>query len=131
MLGISLDKAGATVQVLDLGAGSGVWRIVRWRQSAPDVTVTAVDWVDVLPATLGWGRGQFGFTDRYTFIEGDQKTADFGRGHHVATLGHILHSEGGARKQKLLRRIIKPRWLRAGRFAITEFLVNGKTGRGR
>jgi SAM-dependent methyltransferase len=118
---LALDKAGATVQVLDLGAGSGVWGIAL-AQSAPNVTVTAVDWVDVLPATRTT-VGRFGFTDRYTFVEGDLGTADFGQGHHVATLGHILHSEGEARSKKLLRKIFDA-LAPGGTIAIAEFLVN-------
>jgi ubiquinone/menaquinone biosynthesis C-methylase UbiE len=118
---LALDQKGGKVRVLDLGAGSGVWGIAL-AQSAPNVTVTAVDWVDVLPATRAT-VAKFGLTDRYTFVEGDLGTADFGRGQNVATLGHILHSEGEARSRKLLRKIFDA-LAPGGTVAIAEFLVN-------
>jgi 3-hydroxy-5-methyl-1-naphthoate 3-O-methyltransferase len=118
---LALEQKGGTVRVLDLGAGSGVWGIAL-AQSAPNVTVTAVDWVDVLPATRAT-VGRFGLTDRYAFVEGDLRTVDFGPGHNVATLGHILHSEGEARSKKLLQKIFDA-LAPGGTVAIAEFLVN-------
>jgi 3-hydroxy-5-methyl-1-naphthoate 3-O-methyltransferase len=47
---LALGGSGAVVRVLDLAAGSGVWGIAL-AQGSEKVTVTAVDWVDVLPAT--------------------------------------------------------------------------------
>jgi len=49
--------------------------------------------------------------------------ADFGDGYDVATLGHILHSEGEERSRQLLKkslRALKP----GGAIAIAEWLVN-------
>ena len=123
---LALDQRGGTVRVLDLGAGSGVWGIAL-AQSAPNVTVTAVDWAAVLPATRAT-VGRFGLTDRYTFAEGDLRTVDFGQGHNVATLGHILHSEGEARSKELLKKTFAS-LASGGTIAIGEFLVNAdRTG---
>ena len=47
--------------------------------------------------------------DRFHTVDGDLLEADFGTGHRVATLGHILHSEGEARSRKLLKRVFGPR----------------------
>ncbi|HXC96893.1 MAG TPA: methyltransferase [Edaphobacter sp.] len=118
---LALEQRGGTVRVLDLGAGSGVWGIAL-AQSAPNVTVTALDWVDVLPATRAT-VGRFGLANRYVFVEGDLGSADFGQGHDVVTLGHILHSEGEARSKKLLRKIFDA-LAPGGTVAIAEFLVN-------
>jgi 3-hydroxy-5-methyl-1-naphthoate 3-O-methyltransferase len=119
-------KSATPVRVLDLAAGSGVWGIAQ-AQTAPNVTVTAVDWPDVLPATRAT-VARFNLTDRFTFVEGDLLTADFGTGHTLATLGHILHSEGEARSKTLLRKTydaLAP----GGTIAIGEFLVNAdRTG---
>ncbi len=109
------------VRVLDLAAGSGVWGIAL-AQSGLHVTVTAVDWVDVLPATRKT-VARFGLTDRFAFVAGDLDSADFGRGHNVATLGHILHSEGEARSRTLLRKVFDA-LAPGGTIAIAEFLVN-------
>ena len=118
---LGLDGSESEVKVLDLAAGSGVWGIAL-AQSSEKVTVTAVDWVDVLPATEKM-VARFGLTDRFTFVSGDLQTADFGSGHNVATLGHILHSEGEARSRSLLRKTFEA-LAPGGTIAIAEFLVN-------
>jgi len=118
---LALDKSGAPVRVLDLAAGSGVWGIAL-AQSSERVAVTAVDWVNVLPATRET-VARFGLTDRYAFVAGDLLSADFGRSHNVATLGHILHSEGEARSRSLLRKVFEA-LAPGGTIAIAEFLVN-------
>jgi ubiquinone/menaquinone biosynthesis C-methylase UbiE len=123
---LGLEKSETEVRVLDLAAGSGVWGIAL-AQSSEKVKVTAVDWVDVLPATEKM-VGRFGPTDRFTFVSGDLQTADFGSGHHVATLGHILHSEGETRSKSLLRKTFDA-LAPGGTIAIAEFLVNAdRTG---
>ena len=49
--------------------------------------------------------------------------ADFGSGYQVATLGHILHSEGEVRGRKLLKKVYDS-LASGGTIAIGEFLVN-------
>lgn len=122
-LAAHLDLAAATtpVRVLDLAAGSGVWGIAL-AQSSAQVHVTAVDWPAVIPiaqATVS----RFGLTDRFTFSEGDLQEVSFGSGYHVATLGHILHSEGIDRSKALLRKTFES-LASGGTIAIAEFLVN-------
>lgn len=118
---LALGDDGAPVHVLDLAAGSGVWGIAV-AQSSKRVTVTAVDWAGVLPATKKM-VGRFGLSDRFSFVAGDLDAADFGKGHNVATLGHILHSEGEARSRKLLTKTFDA-LAPGGTIAIQEFLVN-------
>lgn len=107
--------------VLDLAAGSGVWGIAL-AQSSPGVRVTAVDWPDVLPVTKRT-VAHFELEDRFNFIPGDLLSADFGSGYTVATLGHILHSEGEERGRKLLAKVFAA-LAPGGTIAIAEFLVN-------
>jgi 3-hydroxy-5-methyl-1-naphthoate 3-O-methyltransferase len=115
------NGAGKPVRVLDLAAGSGVWGIAV-AQSSPHVRVTAVDWPGVIPVTRKT-VSRFGLADRFSFVEGDLLQADFGGGHTVATLGHILHSEGSARSQALLAKTFAA-LASGGTIAIAEFLVN-------
>jgi ubiquinone/menaquinone biosynthesis C-methylase UbiE len=123
---LGLESSESEVRVLDLAAGSGVWGIAL-AQSSERVTVTAVDWVDVLPATKKMAA-RFGLTDGFAFVSGDLMTADFGSGHNVATLGHILHSEGEARSRSLLRKTFEA-LAPGGTISIAEFLVNAdRTG---
>jgi ubiquinone/menaquinone biosynthesis C-methylase UbiE len=123
---LDLKSAAAPVSVLDLAAGSGVWGI-GLAQSSPQVRVTAVDWPGVLPVTRKT-VARFGVADRFSFVEGDLEQADFGTGHNVATLGHILHSEGIERSKALLKKTFAA-LAPGGTIAIAEFLVNAdRTG---
>jgi ubiquinone/menaquinone biosynthesis C-methylase UbiE len=120
-----LDVAARTapVSVLDLAAGSGVWSVAL-AQRSPQVRVTAVDWPGVLDVTRRV-TARFGVAERYSFVAGDLATADFGQDHDIATLGHILHSEGEPRSRALLRKTfdsLKP----GGTIAIQEFLVDNE-----
>jgi len=118
---LNLSAAASPVSVLDLAAGSGVWGIAL-AQSSPQVRVTAVDWPGVLPTTQKTVR-QFGLTGQYGFSAGDLLEADFGSEHHVAILGHILHSEGEKRSRALLKKTFKA-LASGGTIAIQEYLVN-------
>lgn len=118
---LNFDAAGGTVKVLDLAAGSGVWGIAL-AQSSAQVRVTAVDWPGVIPVTRKT-VARFGLADRFTFVDGDLLSADFGSGHNVATLGHILHSEGVERSKALLAKTFRA-LASGGTIAIAEFLVN-------
>ncbi len=118
---LKISKTKKPVSVLDLAAGSGVWGIALAEQS-PHVTISAVDWPTVLPVTQRVAA-QHGVADRLTQIPGDLLKAPFGKNHQVATLGHILHSEGAARSRKLLKKP-SPRWAPGGTIAVMEFLVN-------
>ncbi len=118
---LGLSRAIAPVRVLDLAAGSGVWGIALALQT-PHVTVTAVDWPGVLETTRRV-VDRYGLTQRYAFVAGDLLRAEFGAGHRIATLGHILHTEGEARSRELLRKTfgaLAP----GGTIAIGEFLVS-------
>lgn len=118
---LKIAEAKKAVSVLDLAAGSGVWSIALAKAS-PQVRVTAVDWEGVLPTTRKV-TARHGVADRYTFVAGDLDSADFGRRHHVATLGHILHSEGEERSRKLLHKTAAA-LTSGGTIAIAEFLVD-------
>ena len=114
------------MRVLDLAAGSGVWGIAI-AQGSKEVRVTAVDWPEVIPITRKTVAG-FGLADRFSFIAGDLLEADFGTDHTVATLGHILHSEGMERSRALIAKTFHA-LAPGGTIAIAEFLVNAdRTG---
>ncbi|HTZ56693.1 MAG TPA: methyltransferase [Acidobacteriaceae bacterium] len=112
---------GKGANVLDLAAGSGVWGIAM-AQASDKVRVTAVDWPEVLDTTRKT-VARFGVADRFSFVAGDLLKADFGSGHTVATLGHILHSEGRERSRELLKKTFHA-LAPGGTIAIAEFLVN-------
>jgi SAM-dependent methyltransferase len=118
---LGLPAAAGPVSVLDLAAGSGVWGI-SLAEKSKQVRVTAVDWPGVLPVTKRVAERQ-GVADRVKLVAGDLLEADFGRGHQVATLGHILHSEGADRSRALLKKTFAA-LAPGGTIAIAEWVVN-------
>jgi len=118
---LGIPKAKKPVRVLDLAAGSGVWGIALAEQS-PQVQISAVDWPPVLAVTERIAR-RHGVAQRLTKIPGDLSEVSFGKNHDVATLGHILHSEGRDRSRKLLKKTFAA-LAPGGTIAIMEFLVN-------
>jgi ubiquinone/menaquinone biosynthesis C-methylase UbiE len=118
---LKISKAKMPVSVLDVAAGSGVWGIALAEQS-PQVRVSAVDWPSVLAVTQRIAR-RHAVADQLTTIPGDVLKAPLGKNHQVATLGHILHSEGRARSRQLLKRTFDA-LAPGGTIAVMEFLVN-------
>ena len=118
---LKLAKTKNQIRVLDLAAGSGIWGIAL-TQKSPRVRVTAVDWAGMIPTTKRITQ-KFGVDGRFDYVEGDILQTNFGSGYDIATLGHILHSEGEERSRLLLNktfRALKP----GGTIAIAEWLVN-------
>jgi 3-hydroxy-5-methyl-1-naphthoate 3-O-methyltransferase len=118
---LKLASAQAPVRVLDLAAGSGVWGVAL-AQKSPNVHVTAVDWPAVIPVTRRVAA-RFNLADRFSYIEGDLLQVDFGKDHNIATLGHILHSEGESRSRQLLQKTFAA-LAAGGTIAISEFVLN-------
>jgi ubiquinone/menaquinone biosynthesis C-methylase UbiE len=118
---LKLAKTKNEIQVLDLGAGSGIWGIAL-AQKSPRVRVTAVDWAGMIPTTKRITQ-EFGVADRFNYVEGDMLEANFGSDYDIAILGHILHSEGEDRSRRLLKKIFRA-LKSGGTIAIAEWLVN-------
>ena len=114
------------LKVLDIASGSGVWGIAL-AQKSKQVRVSAVDWPRVLKVTQRIAA-RHGVAEQFSYIEGDMLEANFGAGYDIATLGHILHSDGEARSKKLLKRVFDA-LAPGGTIAIAEFLANSdRTG---
>ncbi|CCW34999.1 methylase involved in ubiquinone/menaquinone biosynthesis [Chthonomonas calidirosea] len=118
---LCLPQLSAPYSVLDVAAGSGVWSICLAMKS-PQVWATVVDFPQVLTVTRRM-LSRFGLTDRFRLVGGDMHTADFGKDHQIAILGHILHSEGEMRSRELLAKTYQA-LAPGGTIAIAEFLVN-------
>jgi cyclopropane fatty-acyl-phospholipid synthase-like methyltransferase len=118
---LGVPKAQAPFSVLDIGAGSGVWGISIAKLS-PHVRIHAVDWPQVLKVTRRVAA-KHGVVDRLTTAAGDFFEADFGHEHRLCTIGHILHSEGRERSQRLLKKVFDA-LAPGGTVAIQEFVPN-------
>lgn len=118
---LKVPQATGPVRVLDLAAGSGVWGIGIAHRS-PKVQVTAVDWPGVIAVTRRMAA-RHGVEERMQFIEGDLLDVPFGDGYQIATLGHIVHSEGEERSRKLFKKTLDA-LAAGGTIAIAEWLVN-------
>ena len=123
---LKIHKLTSPATVLDIGAGSGVWGIALAQQSS-QLQILAVDWPQVLEVTRRI-VARHGLADRLQTSAGDLLETDFGRGHHVAAIGHILHSEGPERSRRLLKKVydaLAP----GGTVVIAEFVPNdNRTG---
>src|SRR5260370_1740385 len=91
-------------------------------QTSPQLRVTAVDWAGMIPTTKRITE-KFGVRDSFEFIEGDLLEANFGSGYDIATLGHILHSEGEQRSRQLLKRTFGA-LESGGTIAVAAWLLN-------
>jgi ubiquinone/menaquinone biosynthesis C-methylase UbiE len=118
---LKLARTRNEIRVLDLAAGSGIWGIAL-AQKSPCVRVTAVDWAGMIPTTKRITQ-RFGVADRFAYLEGDILKANFGNGYDIATLGHILHSEGEDRSRELLKKTFRA-LKSGGTIVIAEWLVN-------
>jgi ubiquinone/menaquinone biosynthesis C-methylase UbiE len=118
---LGVSNTEREVKVLDIAAGSGVWSIAL-AEASPRVTVTVVDWVEVIPVTRRI-TARHNVSDRYRFIEGNIRTTDFGDGYDIATLGHILHSEGEERSRQLIRKTFDA-LAPGGTIVIAEMVTN-------
>jgi SAM-dependent methyltransferase len=118
---LKVAKTKNELRVLDLAAGSGIWGIAL-AQKSPRVGVAAVDWAGMIPTTKRITQ-KFGVGDRFEFIGGDLLETNFKNGYDIATLGHILHSEGEDRSRRLLKKTFRA-LKSGGTIAIAEWLVN-------
>ena len=118
---LGLAQATSPIKVLDLAAGSGVWGIAL-AQASPQVQVTAVDWPEVLPVTKRVAD-RMGVGERFSYVAGDINEAEFGSGYQVATLGHIIHSEGEELGRALLKKTFAA-LAPGGTIAIAEMIPN-------
>jgi 3-hydroxy-5-methyl-1-naphthoate 3-O-methyltransferase len=118
---LKIAKTKTPIRVLDIAAGSGVWGIALAEQS-PLVRIAAVDWPEVLKVTKKVAK-RHGVANRLETIPGDIGKVDFGSGYQIATLGHIMHSEGRERSRRLLRKVFRA-LAPGGTIVIGEFVPN-------
>jgi ubiquinone/menaquinone biosynthesis C-methylase UbiE len=113
--------SGEPWNVLDIGAGHGIFGIAIGRQN-PNATITALDWPGVLQIAAKNAQ-EAGLGDRFHIKPGSAFDVEFGTGYHVILLTNFLHHFDAATNEALLRRV-HAALVPGGRAAILEFVPN-------
>jgi ubiquinone/menaquinone biosynthesis C-methylase UbiE len=106
---LHLADAGS-ISILDVGGGSGVFSSV-WLGMNPAARSTQIDWppVNAIARRL---VAEAGVGDRFSCVDGDFHSTDFGTAEHdLAVLSHIAHQEGPESNVAIFtkfRRALKP-----------------------
>ncbi|MFE6721793.1 methyltransferase [Streptomyces albidoflavus] len=88
---LGLADAGE-ISILDVGGGSGIYASI-WLEANPAARVTQLDWAPI-NAIARRLVAQRAAGDRFTCIDGDFHTTDFGTARYdVALYSHIAHQE--------------------------------------
>ncbi|NUS12086.1 MAG: methyltransferase domain-containing protein [Streptomyces sp.] len=118
---LRIAEAGE-ISILDIGGGSGIYSAI-WLESNPAARSTQLDWapINVIARRL---VGERGAADRFTTVDGDFHTAEFGTAaHDIAIYSHIAHQEGAEDNVAVFSKIrgaLKP----GGTLVICDFVVD-------
>jgi SAM-dependent methyltransferase len=118
---LRLAEAGA-ISILDIGGGSGIYSAV-WLGLNPAARSTQLDWapVNAIARRLVAERG---VADRFTCIDGDFHTTDFGTAaYDVVVYSHIAHQEGPEDNVAIfakIRKALKP----GGTLVVNDYVVD-------
>jgi ubiquinone/menaquinone biosynthesis C-methylase UbiE len=111
----------AELSILDVGGGSGVYSAI-WLGMNRDARATQLDWAPVNAIAQRFVAGH-GVGDRFSCIDGDFHTTDFGADRYdLAVYSHIAHQESPASNVEIFRkfrRAIRP----GGALVVNDFVV--------
>jgi len=122
---LRLAEAGE-ISILDVGGGSGIYSAI-WLGLNPAARSTQLDWgpINAIARRLAAERD---VDDRFTCIDGDFHTADFGTSvYDIALYSHVAHQEGPDDNVAIfakLRRALKP----GGTLVICDYIVDDDRG---
>ncbi len=117
---LGIGKTWKNLEVLDVGAGSGVWSIA-FAQLDAGTKVTDHDFPGMLEITRKF-VDRFGLNDRFSYLPGDLRKTDFGREKYdLVILGQICHSFSAETNRNLFSSIHRS-LKRGGRLLISEFI---------
>lgn len=119
-LGIGSSLRGA--QVLDLGAGSGVWGIAA-AAADPTATVTAQDYPSVLEITKRYVEER-SLSEQFAYLPGDLLSMQLPEStFDLALVSNVLHCIGPVAAKQLLHRAYRA-LVPGGRIALVEVIPN-------
>lgn len=118
---LRLADAGE-ISILDIGGGSGIYSAV-WLGLNPAARSTQLDWAPI-NAIARRLLAEHSLADRFTCIDGDFHTTDFGTAvYDLAVYSHIAHQEGPEDNMAIfvkLRTALKP----GGTLIICDYIVD-------
>ncbi|POX52006.1 SAM-dependent methyltransferase [Streptomyces sp. Ru71] len=118
---LGLADAGE-VSILDVGGGSGIYSGI-WLQSNPAARSTQLDW-EPINAIARRLLDERGVGERFTTVNGDFHTTDFGTAQYdIAVYSHIAHQEGPEDNVEVftrLRQALKP----GGALVVCDYVVD-------
>lgn len=122
---LRLAEAGE-ISILDIGGGSGIYSAI-WLGLNPAARSTQLDWgpVNAIARRLVAERGA---ADRFSCVDGDFHTTEFGTAaHDIVVYSHIAHQEGPEDNIAIFARIrsaLKP----GGTLVICDYVVDDDRG---
>jgi 2-polyprenyl-3-methyl-5-hydroxy-6-metoxy-1,4-benzoquinol methylase len=120
---LAATLAGSSAQILDVGAGSGIWSLAM-AELHPHARVTALDLPGVLPAFRRQAE-QLGLADRTLTLAGDFHLVGLPpRRFDRVVLANVLHLEPPAQAAALIRRVASS-LVSGGDLVIVEMLGDG------
>lgn len=122
---LKLADAGA-ISILDVGGGSGIYSGI-WLSANPAARATQLDW-EPINAIARRLLDERGVGERFTTLDGDFHTTDFGTAaYDVAVYSHIAHQEGPQDNIEVftrLRQALKP----GGALVVCDYVVDDDRG---
>lgn len=122
---LGLADAGE-ISILDVGGGSGIYSAI-WLQTNPAARSTQLDW-EPINAIARRLVAEHGVADRFTTIDGDFHTTDFGTAaYDIALYSHIAHQEGPEANTEVFARLrdcLKP----GGALVVCDYVVDDDRG---
>ncbi|HZZ45887.1 MAG TPA: methyltransferase [Pseudonocardia sp.] len=110
------------VSILDVGGGSGIYSAI-WLGLNPKARSTQLDWESVNALARRF-VAQYGVSDRFSCINGDFHTTDFGSSvYDVAVYSHIAHQESPRDNVAIFgrfREALRP----GGTLVVSDFIVD-------
>ncbi|WP_225840495.1 class I SAM-dependent methyltransferase [Streptomyces sp. NK08204] len=118
---LGLADAGE-ISILDVGGGSGIYSGI-WLEANPAARSTQLDW-EPINAIARRLLDERGVGDRFTTLNGDFHTTDFGTAKYdIAVYSHIAHQEGPEDNVEVftrLRQALKP----GGALVVCDYVVD-------
>jgi SAM-dependent methyltransferase len=109
------------ISILDVGGGSGIYSAL-WLGLNPSARSTQLDWAPVNAVARRIVAG-YGVADRFSCIDGDLHTTDFGTAaYDIGVYSHIAHQEGPEDNIAVLakfRRALRP----GGALVLSDFVL--------